>query len=115
MKNFELTDFLQEQGENLEVFISIGKVLYPIKSIEVYKNVKGKEIVLSNQRGKIEDNRHEFKENIQELIEISSNYVKMINRVIPINEDDQKFVDELASKYLSALKKEAIDAWNEKK
>ena len=59
MKNFELTDFLQEQGD-LEVFISIEKVLYPIKSIKVYNNAKGKEIVLSNQREKIEDSRHEF-------------------------------------------------------
>lgn len=59
-----------------------------------------------NQKNQTSNEAHEFKENIQELIEISSNYVKMINRVIPINEDDQKFVDELASKYLSALKKE---------
>ena len=46
----------------------------------------------------------DYEDNLNKLIIRSRDYIKAINEVLPINENDQKLVDDIASKYLSKLK-----------
>ena len=54
--------------------------------------------------------RPDDKDPLKELIIKSMDYLKMINDTLPINEDDQKIVDDIASSYLSLLKTESFNS-----
>ena len=54
--------------------------------------------------------RPDDKNLLKELIIKSMDYLKMINDILPINEDDQKIVNDIASSYLSLLNTEPFNS-----